>query len=323
MSKKNMISILRSGEKVSDYKNDEAFKNNLRNFEIPYREGLNFPEYITFGVEIETNAIGYWPAFKLRKLFAPWKIKCDFSVSNGSEFISPILKDSPKSWKEVRNVCRFLKDKSKEFDMDPGGAHIHIGAQVFKNGFDTIKRFIKLWNVYEDIIIDFSRGEYTEGRIRQKHFAGSARERIDYVLDMSSKYNIGTDILGYISRKYALNFSNFKSCELGKKNTVEIRCPNGTIEETIWQNNVNFFVKLVDFANSDKFDDEFINRRYENKEYAQGFEGACELADMIFDNSLDKLCFLRQYMSDENEKGKFARREKFFEAYNEELRMVV
>lgn len=321
MQGENLLNMIKPGEGVADYKDNEAFKKSLMEFKIPYREKLNLPDYITIGIEIETNAVRYWTSFKSRKIFLPWKVKYDSSVPKGAEFISPILRDDEKSWKGLKNICTFLKEKSTEFDMDPGGGHIHIGAQVFRNGFETIMKFIKFWSVFEDIIIEFGRGEYTMGRPGENKYAGSSRKRIDYVVDFCSQYHVGMNILGYISRKYALNFSNLKTCEMGKKNTVEFRSPNGTIEAVIWQNNVNFFAHLVDFSNSEKFDEKLINEMYFNKDYAQGFEGACVLADMIFEDNFDKICFLRQFVKSENDPGEFGRRECFFENCAEELQI--
>ncbi len=323
MSNENIISMLKSDEMISKYKDDETFKKNLLDFKIPYREKLNLPDYITMGMEIENNAIKYWAARKFKKVFHPWKVTFDASIPNGCEIISPVLRDDAETWDGLKRVCRLLKEKNTSFDMNPGGGHIHIGAQVFKNGFESILNFIKLWSIYEDVLVEFTRGVYTKDRPSQKHYAGSSRKRIDYVIDVADKYDVGIDIMAYVSRKYALNFSNLKDFDLGKKNTVEIRCPNGTIEEIVWQNNANFVAKFVDFPNNDRFDAEAIDRRYRQKDYAKGFEGACELADLIFDDVFDKICFLRQYIKSDNDSEEFGPREIFYETDDDDLQMVI
>ena len=66
----------------------------------------------------------------------------------------------------------------------------------------------------------------------------------------------------------------------------------------------NLFSKLLLYAKSTKFNDDIIDTRYKhNKKNYQIYsynqiylEQALELCDMIFDNNLDKIYFLRQYL---------------------------
>ena len=88
-------------------------------------------------------------------------------------------------------------------------------------------------------------------------------------------------------------------------NTIEFRCPNGTLNSVIWQNNVNFFTKLLLYCRSEKFNNDIVfqRKRINSNEYNSliyydeiFLDQALELCDMIFDNNLDKLYFLRQYL---------------------------
>lgn len=105
----------------------------------------------------------------------------------------------------------------------------------------------------------------------------------------------------------------------------EVRCFNGTLKPEITQNNINLMTKIVVAVVEDKIDKEYVlseyakykKKRYnfdrfcclldEEKEVPQynrlldGFnkikmEKALKLADMIFDNELDKCYFLKQYL---------------------------
>lgn len=86
------------------------------------------------------------------------------------------------------------------------------------------------------------------------------------------------------------------------KNTIEFRSPNGTLEPVIWQNNINFFTKMLIYCKSGDFDEDIVEKRLEfnNQDlylYRQIFlTQALELTDLIFDNNLDKIYFLRQYL---------------------------
>ena len=105
----------------------------------------------------------------------------------------------------------------------------------------------------------------------------------------------------------------------------EVRCFNGTLNPEITQNNINLITRIVVAVIEDKIDKEYIfseydkykKKRYnfdrfcclldEEKEVPQynrlleGFnkikmDKALRLADMIFDNELDKCYFLKQYL---------------------------
>ena len=101
---------------------------------------------------------------------------------------------------------------------------------------------------------------------------------------------------------YYLYFNNLTT----KKNTIEFRSPNGTLEEVIWQNNINFFGKLIEAALNTDLDMEKINYYIDMvktddliNEYSKvNFSNALELADMIFEKNIDKLTFLKQYIKD-------------------------
>ena len=100
-----------------------------------------------------------------------------------------------------------------------------------------------------------------------------------------------------------LNFGHCNGANIDDKNTIEFRCPNGTLSHIIWQNNINFFVKLLLYCRSNNFDIDFINKKMKNYEvkkleqYSDIYlDDAIELSDLIFDNELDKMYFLKQYL---------------------------
>ncbi len=128
------------------------------------------------------------------------------------------------------------------------------------------------------------------------------------------------------------NFNNFDFSKLQYEieqsaNTddhIEIRCFNGTLSPEIAQNNINLVTHIIQAVVEDKIDKEYVNAEYEkykkkrynlDKDFAMfetkdgeqynrlldGFgkvkmEKALKLADMIFDNELDKYYFIKQYL---------------------------
>lgn len=128
-----------------------------------------------------------------------------------------------------------------------------------------------------------------------------------------SEQNLGLNFFHYY-----LYFNNLTT----KKNTIEFRSPNGTLEEVIWQNNINFFGKLIEAALNTDLDMEKINYYIDMvktddliNEYSKvNFSKALELADMIFEKNIDKLTFLKQYIKDgkESQSKSLVRSKKFW-----------
>ena len=118
-----------------------------------------------------------------------------------------------------------------------------------------------------------------------------------------------SDILCRLRERYqAVNFGNVyvgNYNDFAEDNTIEFRCPNGTLNPVVWQNNVNLFVNLLKYSKDLSFDDDIVQKRHlinldkflELKWYNEIYlEQALELCDMIFNNNLDKIYFLKQYL---------------------------
>ena len=94
---------------------------------------------------------------KLICLLRNWKIVDDSSLDSGVEINSPILTDSKECWEELKKVCKMASKHS--IVGENCGGHIHIGKQVLESSKALIN-FMKLWVVYEHIILRFSYGEF-------------------------------------------------------------------------------------------------------------------------------------------------------------------
>ena len=287
--------------------------NLINSYYLEYRDKLDFEEYVTFGTELEFE---YAMLNKIEEqinlgLDKNWSIEVDASlvITNGCEVISPVLKDEPVSWENLKKACNIIKEYASIGEYS--GGHIHIGTHVLGNNPQSWLNFIKLWSVYENIIFRFSFGEFLIVRPSAYEFAEPIRDDLwlIYKKFSESKLFLASDIVKRIKRfggDRAINLEkvkNFDKYELN--NTIEIRCPNGSLEPIIWQNNVNFFVKMLEYAKSDKYDDALIKKRYiaNRSMYTSLYdynkiciEQALELCDMIFTNNLDKIYFLRQYL---------------------------
>lgn len=279
---------------------------------IKLRNRLGFEQYITFGLELEfENAMRDRIDRQLSEAFpnGDWRTKHDGSLHNGAEINSPILRDNETTWRNLDKVCSIVEPLAS-IDKKSGG-HIHIGTQTLGNNKESWLNFIKMWSVYENIIYRFVYGDFLTARPSMFEYAEPMTK--DFWKDYEKLKNEGASLETIISRishkRYqAVNFNNVSShnCNrFGTKNTIEFRCPNGSLNSVIWQNNVNFFVKFLTYSRNTSFNDDLVQQRHQLnldkfaklKWYDEIYlEQALELCDMIFTNNFDKVYFLRQYL---------------------------
>ena len=299
----------------------------LKQYYLGLRDKLNIDKDVSFGLEIEfENAYRDLIEQGIYNQFpdSDWEVVDDGSLVNGGEVRSPRLFDYKNNWIDLSKVCDIVDRNA--YVMDNVGSHIHIGMHILGNNPKYFANFAKLWLAYENVIFRFLNGEYISHRSGMQEQARpiavdlvNKMKRIDETYcDRSATHIIkildsGIDRVD--RRKRCVNLTNIEDFQayqynqMLNKNTIEFRSPNGTFDPVIWQNNVNFLVALLMYAKSDNFDLDLINRRISQvnvseyignlKKYNYLYiDQAIELADLIFDNNLDKVYFLRQYIKD-------------------------
>ena len=308
----DIISLLRSNTKFSQLKglDLEELINLIESFYLIYRPTLNLDDNVTFGTEIEYE--------KLSRLFVndyfksnltDWKSTYDDSIKNGGEVISPKLIDSKKTWQELQVICNFLKENNAQA-LDRTGAHIHAGAHIFDGDKEKCFDFLQTYIAYEKVLTRFFYGEYLNGRT---YIDTDMKYMIKKFLYCGYDYEIGNlfgisldDFLKKLDKEGLVRTSHADLSGIEKPgNTIELRIPNGTNEEIIWQNNINAYTKLLlaiknNIVDMDlvrhKIKGEFINNLNDKNLYNKIYvDDTLEFVDMIFDNNLDKVYFLRQY----------------------------
>lgn len=283
----------------------------IKDIKIEYRDKLDINPRTTIGMEIEFEKAKLKDIRRKFKQYlnGNWTAVYDGSVSDsfldvikGGEINSPILTNRMYEWGELEIVCEILKDEGAEITEDCGG-HIHIGKQILK--YESYINLIKLWFMYEPIIFRFSYGEFNRERILMNKYAYPLRLNLWNILENEERFDYSVKIVQYLSqnRNLCINFQNL----LAAKKTFEFRCPNSSLDPVIWQNNVNFFAHLLDKCNNIKIDDDklkYILKKFPNisNDYIKiDLKEAEALANTIFDNEIDKLYFLRQYIKDGND----------------------
>ncbi|MEG2010859.1 MAG: amidoligase family protein [Bacilli bacterium] len=314
-----MSNILEGNNQVSKLKNLDLkqFLFELKNVSIEYQEILNISKETTFGIEIEFVEANFEDINK--NLIENWRLKNDPSVSSiigkkkvGGEINSPILKDNITSWQEIKQVCEMLKENNASISPKCGG-HVHIGQQDIETNIESWKNLLKLWAAYENIIYRFSSPEQTSIREKASTFASPIRYDIITKIGAVNRKNDDRNIPFLIQffghdRNQGINFCNTDFVmKRNSKKTIEFRCPNGTLNPVVWQNNINLFYHLLKSVNNQNFDIEKVNHRISNIDldltdiyfYNEIYlKESLELADLIFDNNKDKCYFLKQYIND-------------------------
>lgn len=275
--------------------------NYLDDYEFDYKDKLNLPKNVLFGLEIEYENLKKID-FSLPEF---WINKQENTITDGGEINSNPLLDTKDTWNKLKIVLESLeKDGAKMYDAAAG--HIHFDSGILNRNFDTWLKLIKAWIMYEPIIYKFSSGEKEKLRSFYQKYAFYLR----YILlnnlhDFNSIYDckkIIDKLNNICSRCYGLCLSNVD--RNFNKNTIEVRCPNGSLKPAIWQNNVNFFANFLLSINQKEIDEElflyrqkkyYLETRYGKDYLKEDIDVALELCDFVFLDDENKIKFLKQY----------------------------
>lgn len=278
---------------------------------LEYRDKLNLPDDVTFGVEIEYEGISKTDTDEyIQKNLNQWNSKCDASLDSGGEVTSPVMIDTPKCWKELQMICNNLT-RRKADTLHNAGGHIHIGAYVLGDDVEAWQHFLKLYIAYENVLFRFAYGDKINGRKELMRFAYPRANRLYQMLDKINK-SITLDhvrsVINSDSKYNAVNFGHVRFDNpnyICDKNTIEFRNPNSTTNEVIWQNNINAFAKMLVASSLKVMNEDFLDYKLKKEFHKYSGDGyynnvnlknALEFVDLVFDNNLDKIYFLRQYL---------------------------
>ncbi len=283
------------------------------NYLLEYRDKLNLPDDVTIGVEIEYEGILKMVTDKfIENKLTGWQSKRDGSLSSGGEITSPVMTDKVEYWKELKMVCDYLTKKRADTLHNAGG-HIHIGTCILGEDIEAWKHFLKLYTAYENVLFRFIYGDKISGRRKLFKYAPPIADRLHAYLNQIENARDLSDINWTLSsneRYAALNFCNIFHNPNSRydKNTLEFRSPNATANAVVWQNNINALSKMLVSSREKVMDQEFLDYKLKYEFYPYlgnehlyngiSLKNVLEFVDLVFDNNLDKIYFLRQYLKD-------------------------
>lgn len=277
-------------------------------------ETLDLPECATFGVEIEFEDAGLSSVKdKVDEILndnAPckdWILKCDLSC--GGEVVSPVLKDRIESYKKIKTACEIIKSCGGNISSKCAG-HIHIGSNLLKDDIIYYLRLARLWTIFENEIVRFGLGEDENIRETMAYYSASSANLLRHIELLEQQKFGKCDFENFVrcfgfEKKLALSFYYLNKDKVF--HTLEVRCPNGTLNPDIWKNNINFFVKFLVSCTDDSKDWDLIEKMFQEEkgiefdDYFDVFESiekADILSSFVFDKKMDKENFMLQYRKD-------------------------
>ena len=279
------------------------YKRKLKNKLINYRDFLNLPKDLTFGIEIEyENIVNDSMNYYLEELiyYNP-KLKgfentCEIDIAEynalgeemNGEIVSPILTDSKETWKDLEEILTMLNSKGAIITNKCGG-HVNIGIHILENNIEYFKNLILLWLLYRNKIEKFATGEYRSiRRFKDKHFISFNKNKLlEDVINpnISSIYDLDSS---FFDKNHEIFLHRVDGNRILKDDVIEFRIPNGTLNPEVWQNYINFFAKFI-MACKKELDMEKAIYDIKNNN-----GNIISLINYVFDNSTDKQNFLIQ-----------------------------
>ena len=228
----------------------------LNNLELEYRDTININnKNMTFGVELEFLGLLYDDVKELvlgnnftlpiedamilkdRNVYA-YTTESTTNV-NGCEITTPILWDKKRDWKNLQIMCNDLTKYGAY--AKKCSTHMHFGAHIIGTKYDSWINLIKIWITYEKILYNFYYGEDDGPRKSIHTYARSINDirfneidgikRDNHILSvLKSMCSNGT----YIGKQLGINiFRVSEKYSIEYKNTIEVRIPNGTLNEKV------------------------------------------------------------------------------------------
>ena len=172
--------------------------------------------------------------------------------TNDDHIILVVFDNENDSINEIKKICAILSALGQKTNQSCG-AHVHIGADYLSNG-ESLKNFLYLIENTEDFLYILSNEDGTIPRNKIMFYAEPFTLKLsDELEDGSININDEQDLESITNeihkvhredRYVGINFYN-----LGlKRNTIEFRMANGTLNPTQWIENINLYGGLLKAA---------------------------------------------------------------------------
>lgn len=255
-------------------------------------------ELYDLGITSSPRRLGY----HARATEGMWKLESDSSVSSGSgggELVSPVLSDTPETWRQIETICEVAKRHGARINQKCGG-HVHIGMNKLDTARQRWRRFFKTIENYEECLYRVAGGDLGRVRSNAEHYATPYSETAATTRNMRFEMNDDDDVVDLATRASEMNRYygiNLKNIATRRAPTVEFRYFNGSLNPKQIQANIKMAAAIINAAEKARFrdtEDENYKKRgniLKNATTSTGTrtkEKMMELLDIAFSRKKDK-----------------------------------
>lgn len=301
-------------------------------------EKLGLPDGFKFGIEIEADNVktkgqnGLYTGSSAEYIENKnWHMATSIEEmlvsQGGAELVSPILTDTEQDWKSIADICEHIKkypnNKGSEVVAnDKCGLHVHFDSQCLTQNPLIFKNFMKLYSESEELIYKMcnDKNDPLRKKAINKNFRGislvssiwrngvaapSSKKILKQIQNNTLKVSYKKfGKLRTLASKYKLDERRYHGLNLTnigntKKNTVEFRMSNGTLDPNVIKQNVFLYASLMNTAiqiteNGEKFQDKldlFYKTDVTEKQKAHNF------LNLIMDDPQDRQIYMDRWSS--------------------------
>lgn len=315
---------------------------------------LGIPEDFKFGIEIEADNVSTYEenglyigksAEYIKKLNWHMATKSEEALvgKGGAELVSPILKDNEEDWENIENICEHIKKypgKKGEYveANSKCGLHVHFDSNCLMQNPKKFRNFMRIYAEAEELIYKMCNDKndpIRQGAINKNYkgltqlvssiwrngMASPSGKKILKQIEKGTlkvsykkfgKLKMAAARLKLDERRYhGLNITNIGN---QKKNTIEFRMANGTLDPRVIKENVFLYASLINTA---------IKATEHPKEYEERLrefyrtditeeKKAERFLNLIMENENDKKIYMERYQSVKDAKVFFNNHKKGF-----------
>lgn len=299
---------------------------------------LGLPKDFKFGIELEAfnvktkgkNSLYTGESaeyIKNKKWHMATKNEESLVGEGGAELVSPILHDTEQDWENISDICEQMKKYPGKYGDEviadsKCGLHIHFDADCLSKDPDKMRNFLKLYAESEELLYKMCNDKndpIRKGAIN-KDFKGihivSALWRNGMAAPTGKKIlkqiENGTLKVSYkkfgklktLAGKYKLDERRYAGLNLtnignSKKNTIEFRMANGTLDPSVIKQNVFLYGSLMNTAikmteNPEMYQGklaDFYKTDVSEEQKAESF------LNLIMDDTEDKKIYMERWQS--------------------------
>ncbi|MBC9701064.1 MAG: amidoligase family protein [Leuconostoc sp.] len=173
--------------------------------------------------------------------YQKWSFERDCTVH--AELVSPIMKDTPEHWEQLRQVIEIV-ERNGGVTSTRAGSHVHVSSGSYQTKVAPHAELLRTFNDNEDIMYRMAANP-KRGKHRGTRWC--APNTNDYEQDISKDDERSIRVLQQYDHALGLNFESANNFNWKKAN-VEFRLWDSTLDVGVIQQQVALSVAMTDYA---------------------------------------------------------------------------